>query len=372
MRADIFCHVVDNYGDIGVCWRLARRMAHGHHWEVRLWVDELAPFACLQPGVNVTLDRQTLLGIEIIRWNALTASTLEPRDVVIETFACDPPAAFVERMRRIRPLWLNLEHLSAENWVESCHGLPSQHADGLTRHFFFPGFTSATGGLLREPSLLEERDAMQASHGRQEAFLAGLGLEPDTLAFWRKGARLVTLFCYPHAPATRFMQTLANNPRPTLCLVPPGIAVGLEAAARPSSLLRIRRIPFLAQIDFDRLLWCNDLNVVRGEDSFVRALWAARPLIWHIYPQEANVHLQKLNAWLDRYKAPDTAGALIQAWNAPIDADAAVQATLAPALAPRSWSEWKTAAWTWAVNQSTEEDLGDALASFCAKLQQTR
>ena len=44
---DIFCTVVDNYGDIGVCWRLARQLAAEHGFAVRLWVDDLASFARL-------------------------------------------------------------------------------------------------------------------------------------------------------------------------------------------------------------------------------------------------------------------------------------------------------------------------------------
>ena len=39
---DIFCSVVDNFGDIGVCWRLARRLSAGLGQQVRLWVDDLA------------------------------------------------------------------------------------------------------------------------------------------------------------------------------------------------------------------------------------------------------------------------------------------------------------------------------------------
>ena len=52
MRADIFCRVVDNYGDIGVCWRLARRLAQVPGWRPRLWVDDLRAFARIQPGLD--------------------------------------------------------------------------------------------------------------------------------------------------------------------------------------------------------------------------------------------------------------------------------------------------------------------------------
>ena len=52
---DVFCAVVDNYGDIGVCWRLSRQLAAEHGIAVRLWVDDLKPFARLCPAVDVTV-----------------------------------------------------------------------------------------------------------------------------------------------------------------------------------------------------------------------------------------------------------------------------------------------------------------------------
>jgi uncharacterized repeat protein (TIGR03837 family) len=65
--------------------------------------------------------------------------------------------------------------------------------------------------------------------------------------------------------------------------------------------LTVQVVSFLDQPDYDRLLWSCDLNFVRGEDSVVRAQWAARPFIWQIYPQREEAHLVKLDAFLDRY-----------------------------------------------------------------------
>ena len=41
---DIFCTVIDNYGDIGICWRLARQLRVDDGQRVRLWVDDLTSF----------------------------------------------------------------------------------------------------------------------------------------------------------------------------------------------------------------------------------------------------------------------------------------------------------------------------------------
>ena len=285
MRADIFCRVVDNYGDIGVCWRLARRLAQVPGWRPRLWVDDLRAFARIQPGLDPEQARQQCLGIDIIHWTPAPPADLTPGDVVIEAFACDPPDAFLDAMRQVHPVWINLEYLSAEAWIESCHGLPSQRPDGLVKHFYFPGFTPATGGLLREPGLSAERDALQASPEQQESVLRALGVPQHALSRRRDGARLVSLFCYPNAPVDALASALAADPRPTVLLAPEGVAPGLETACAAPGRPALVRLPFVSQPDFDRLLWCADLNFVRGEDSFVRAAWAARPLVWQIYPQ---------------------------------------------------------------------------------------
>ena len=141
-------------------------------------------------------------------------------------------------MRQVHPVWINLEYLSAEAWIESCHGLPSQRPDGLVKHFYFPGFTPATGGLLREPGLSAERDALQASPEQQESVLRALGVPQHALSRRRDGARLVSLFCYPDAPVDALASALAADPRPTVLLAPEGVAPGLKRpaprrAARP-------------------------------------------------------------------------------------------------------------------------------------------
>lgn len=370
MQADIFCRVVDNYGDIGVCWRLARRLAQGRGWDIRLWVDDLASFARIQPGITVSAPRQQLGGVDIVHWSDTPDPTLTARDVVIEAFACDPPPAFLDSMRQTHPAWINLEYLSAEAWVESCHGLPSQRPDGLVKHFFFPGFTAATGGLLREPGLTAERDALQASIDQQNAFLRTLGVDEAVLLRRQDGARTVSLFCYPSAPVDALRQALAADPRASVLLVPEGIAPGLEAACSAPGAPLLAHLPFVAQPDFDRLLWSSDLNFVRGEDSFIRAAWAARPLVWQIYPQDENIHLEKLDAWLARYPAPDSAHALIRAWNQPETGE--TQATAAAALAPAAWEAWANAARDWDASQAARPDLAENLADFCADLAKKR
>ncbi|MCQ9378043.1 elongation factor P maturation arginine rhamnosyltransferase EarP [Methyloversatilis sp. XJ19-49] len=299
--ADLFCRVIDNFGDIGVCWRLARCLARDHGWHVRLWVDALDALARIKP------QGAAEPGVEVRQLNDDTLSCL-PARCVIEAFACDLPPALVMSMaaQHPPPRWINLEYLSAEAWVEGCHGLPSYDAaSGLTKHFFFPGFTARTGGLLRERDLPAQRDAWLADAAARKHDLARLGMAVDT------GALQLSLFGYESPSIATLIEALAAHAQPVQLWVPEGrsLTVAAEALGRPlragevvqRGALALHALAFMDQDDFDRLLWQCDLNIVRGEDSFVRAQWAARPMLWHIYPQDGGAHLTKLDAFLDRH-----------------------------------------------------------------------
>lgn len=224
--------------------------------------------------------------------------------------------------REPRPVWLNLEGLTAEKWVEGCHTLPSPHPSlPLTKYFFFPGFTNKTGGLLLESELHQERQLFQQDPAAMSAFLAQLGVTPAEMA-----ATKVSLFCYPDAPIPALFNAWQHGTEKVTCLVPEGVAYDavhtfLDNGATQGA-LTVRVIPFLAQPDYDKLLWACDLNFVRGEDSFVRAQWAGRPFIWHIYPQDKDLHHVKLKAFLHCLTAKtDSLVEFSLMWNAatPID-----------------------------------------------------
>jgi uncharacterized repeat protein (TIGR03837 family) len=293
---DIFCRVIDNHGDAGVCWRLSADLASRGH-TVRLWIDDPAPLGFMAP--------RGAAGVEVIRWDA-AAPAREPGNVVIEAFGCDPPASFIDRMaaRLAAPVWINLEYLSAERWVERSHGLPSPQGNGLVKWFFFPGFNERTGGLLREPGLLTARDSFDRG-----AWLRAQGLAPQD------GERVVVLFCYDNPRLPDFIAALGE--RLTLLLTAPGFAQDQVAAMSLPSTVRAQALPWFDQAGFDRLLWSADLNIVRGEDSILRAVWAGSPFVWHIYPQDDGAHGPKLQAFLDllRHGASPAGGqALAQFW----------------------------------------------------------
>lgn len=307
----IFCKVVDNYGDIGICWRLARQLRREHAIDVTLWVDNLVSFQRICPAVAPQAAVQVLEGVTVRHWRGQgeVFAPADVADIVIEFFACDIPPGYIEAMARCapRPVWLNLEGLTAEEWVEGCHTLPSMHPRlPLTKHFFFPGFTAKTGGLLGEAALDTQRRQFQSDPAAPASFLAALGLGASEIA-----ATKVSLFCYPDAPVAQLFDAWQDGARALACLVPEGVAPVAVAAFLGSAptagavatrgALTVRVLPFVAQPDYDKLLWACDVNLVRGEDSFVRAQWAGKPFVWHIYVQDENLHHVKLRAFLQRY-----------------------------------------------------------------------
>ncbi|MGP1628836.1 MAG: elongation factor P maturation arginine rhamnosyltransferase EarP [Giesbergeria sp.] len=362
---DVFCRVVDNFGDIGVCWRLAAQLAAAGQ-RVRLWVDDASALAWMAPcGAE---------GVQVRAWGGLPAEHEAASDVLIEAFGCDIPLDFIAASASrvsagaTKPVWINLEYLSAESWVARHHGLPSpvQHgpAAGWTKWFFYPGFTEGTGGLLREKNILQGQQALDPIAWRATELGAAAN----------KGARWVSLFCYePPAMGDWLRQCDGDLPQPTKLLVTPGRAQEAVRAAKGEksdgnsqnslsikrSKLSILNISSFSQASYDGLLWACDLNFVRGEDSLVRALWAGKPFVWHIYPQDDGAHGPKLHAFLDWLQAPETLRRFHAVWNGLAEGPL----PLVTAAVLQEWSDCVHAARAKLLQQN---DLLSQLLGFCA------
>ena len=340
---DIFCNVVDNFGDIGVAWRLARGLAREHGLAVRLWVDDLHAFQRIWPAIDPDAEAQSIEGVKVCAWRAPFA-VAEPAGVVIEAFGCALPEAYLAAMgvKSPPPVWINLEYLSAESWVAEHHGLPSPHPRlPLTKYFFFPGYTADTGGLLAEADLAARRAAFLGES--VAGFWRRLGLDAP-----QDGELRVSLFAYENPALPALFDAWSADTRRVTCLIPegrilpqlagwlgvPGVRAG-DTHQRGALALHI--LPFTDQDTYDCLLWACDLNFVRGEDSCVRAQWAARPLVWQAYPQADAAHWDKTEALLARYTAGLERGAaravegLWRHWNG-MPETASVAAC---------WAEWR-------------------------------
>lgn len=382
---EVFCRVIDNFGDLGVCWRLCADLAARGH-TVRLWVDDASALRWMAPGAL----EGAWPAIQVLRWAQSQDSAclveLEPADVWIEGFGCEIAPEFIANYAYYTgassqfylryPVWINLEYLSAEPFVERSHGLPSPvmggPAKGCTKHFFYPGFTARTGGLLREPGLAQRQQTF-AQDGQRAAWLAEHGVDAAA------GETLVSLFCYEPAALPALLVQLNTLPMHTHLLVTAGRASAAvhaavqTAAGAPSASgtapangpglcgLRITYLPALTQKDFDHLLWACDLNFVRGEDSVVRALWAGKPLVWQIYPQENAAHIAKLDAFLDILDASPSLRAFHHAWNAE---HAPTKTVPLPALDLSAWQQTMQSAREHLLQM---EDLATQLIQFTVK-----
>ncbi len=321
---DIFCAVVDNYGDIGVTWRLAKQLAREYQLPINLWVDDLNSFNHILPELDSNQPIQTFHNVTIKQWNHPLDLQFIPGTVLIEAFACELPNKVIEQITKYHqdphksaPLWLNLEYLSAEDWVDGCHGLPSLQSSGIKKYFYLPGFTDKTGGLICENDLLAQRETWQSDpQNRQQLFtqLGLTGIKPQD--------KVISIFSYETPTLSALCEHWRHSTEKTHALIPLGRSLNSLQTYLPelSQLkagqafefdnLTIHILPMTDQQGFDRLLWSCDFNIVRGEDSFLRAQWAAKPFIWHIYPQEDDYHLIKLQAFMSLYchnLAPETA-----------------------------------------------------------------
>jgi len=388
---DIFCNVVDNFGDIGVCWRLACNLA-ARGKVVRLWVDDVSSLAWMAPG--------GFANVEVINCkNGIPKDTnFDLGDVLLDTFDCEFAINLIaakaintttsgindtilEPLPGKRPVWLNLEYLTAESFAERAHTLPYVHHSGAAlgwiQRYFYPGFNERTGGLLLEADLFERQKAFDKT-----TWLAGLPFEVsdhsrvELIKSRLSSSQLISLFCYEPAALEVLIDQLAAGETPTCLLVTAGRATNavkailegkkrLKPAYLLPKVLSIVYLPQLTQTNYDHLLWSCDLNFVRGEDSLVRAIWAAKPFIWQIYTQHDGAHHAKLDAFLAMMEAPASLKTAHIAWNA-----SAAERQAAPYL-PRfpqlDLPIWAQSAENLSNKLRLQTDLATNLISFTEK-----
>ena len=340
---DIFCTVIDNFGDIGICWRLASDMA-SRGLQVRLWVDDSSALQWMA--------LQGTVGVQVLPWQKpldVSAGRVDenPTSLLIEAFGCEPAPEFIASCVSIysatgaKPVWINLEYLTAESYAERNHALPSPinngPAAGWIKYFFYPGFIPQTGGLLRELDLVQrqqvfDRDGWLRSQGihKHDAVLVSLFCyEPEVLAHWldqlaQQGIQGKSV----HLLVTAGRAQRAIEAVQAVKAVKAAEAI-LQSKKRQNidenwiksneymdSMLSISHLPLLTQTEFDHLLWACDINFVRGEDSIVRAIWAGKPFVWQIYPQDDGAHSAKLDAFLDMLDATPSLRSFHNCWNA--------------------------------------------------------
>ncbi len=305
----LFCRVIDNFGDIGVSWRLAKQLVCEQNMQVVLWVDDWQAVQALLPDVGHQPCEYE--GVLLLFWNEAQSmqglQNMPAADAVIETFACDVPETVLQWLTEQKQVvWLNLEYLTAEDWVDGIHLLPSLQSNGVAKYFFCPGFSEQTGGVSYEQNLLAKKWPVDSLHkqalreqyalpsiaGNTHVYVFGYADEMWPLWFemWAHGAQSLTVWLAKGSvltqlqtqyPVLQALQQVGDSVvwgRVTVCLV-----------------------PFVAQAQFDEVLQAADVCVVRGEDSVLRALWQGQVFWWQIYRQEAQAHHIKLKAFWQRF-----------------------------------------------------------------------
>jgi uncharacterized repeat protein (TIGR03837 family) len=312
---DIFCHVVDNFGDAGVTYRFAREFRLAHPFcRTRLFCDDLATLSAMRPGVNphaIVQDHGGLVVVDSSKLDGTLAGQLGPADVVVEAFGCEIPAPYAENLLPAASVWVNLEHLSAEPWVGGYHKQESiLGGGGPKKYFFMPGFAENTGGVIVD-TLVE--NVKQTLSARRRDLLAEFLAPFEISKPFAEGTLYGVVFTYLRGfdSLLRDIQDTCD----TACLFVCGdkSKAGMTATVQRmggetlgASRCRVGKVdlllmPFLPQHRFDTLLCCADFNLVRGEDSLVRALFAERPFVWNAYLQKEKHHLVKVHAFCNTF-----------------------------------------------------------------------
>ena len=291
----ILCSVVDNYGDIGVSYRLIRHLLEfSPSLKIRLVIDNLKSFSLLNPHVDKNLPFQRVDGFEIYDWKnyqlCYKAFTDRPPHIILECFQCGQPdwlekILFEDRVCHIVQI-IMIDYLSAEPWVDDFHCLKSLTRTALVPKVnFMPGFTSKTGGLLFNKESKYYRTNNEASPKSTDI-------------------KKVLFFAYENDwnPAVRAMNRVFNSETKVLVAGGAGQASIMKACETQHAVFKSERMPYISQIEWDLLMCSTDFMIIRGEDSMAQACQTGIPFIWQAYPQQNDYQTVKMNALLDRMR----------------------------------------------------------------------
>ena len=281
---DIFCQVIDNYGDVGVAYRLAREFK-------RVYPNKKLRFV-INKTEELNLIRKSE-DIEIILYKDI--SKIEnSADLIIESFGCEIPKKYMDKALKNSKLIINLEYFSAEKWVDDFHLQESFLGGNLKKYFFIPGLSKKSGGILLDNEFLERKKQVEEN---REYYLEKFKIK-------EKYDLIGSVFSY-EKNFDSLIKELKKLDKKVLLLI-------LSEKTQKNFIkyfdnsnnydkIKAVKLPFFTYDKYEELLSLCDFNLVRGEDSFVRALLLGKPFLWHIYPQEENIHIQKLNSFLEKY-----------------------------------------------------------------------
>ena len=295
MNIAVLCKVVDNFGDIGVVWRLCCQLLNQIKKEnltskINLIVDDLASFNKICNSVDFSKSFQVIDEINIYNWNdeklcydEFSKNDGENLSVILEVFQCGRPLwmekiLFEEKLNRTVQI-IMIDYLTAEKYAEDFHCLQSlTRSSKVEKVNFMPGFTNKTGGLIIDS---EWKNLSEYNNNK-------------------------TLLCFTY---DRNWDALANACKKSKniknVLLAPG--KGFESLKKSFSCnfvkdsnLKIEELCFMNQNEWDKMLKNCGVLFIRGEESMSRACLSGIPFVWHAYPQSDEYQLVKVRALLER------------------------------------------------------------------------
>ena len=294
MYITVLCKVVDNFGDIGVAWRLCRRLAKiQSKYKICLVVDDLESFSKIESSVIASEAKQSISidGIEIFPWHeddfcheVFSQNDGERLSLILELFQCGRPdwmekILFEEKLNRTAQI-IMIDYLTAEKYAEDFHCLQSLTRSAKVQKVnFMPGFTERTGGLVIEDEWLEL--PVRKADGPVLVFT----YEND----WRELAEALTDYC-------------AGGEQKILVAQGRGKESFMFAVKACGADNLVEELPYLNQTEWDEVMKGCSALVIRGEESMSRACLSGIPFIWHAYPQSDEYQLVKVKALLERMR----------------------------------------------------------------------
>ncbi|NLK63189.1 MAG: elongation factor P maturation arginine rhamnosyltransferase EarP [Fusobacteria bacterium] len=309
-KIDIFCEIIDNFGDIGVVYRLAKDLIT-KNYTVRILINGFNELSMINKKIDNSKNIQIIEKITYINMDKLSIDeirNIETSDIIIEAFATYPNENYMNNIKNKKTLVLNLEYLSAERWVEDYHLVESlTGTENIKKYFFMQGFTNKTGGIVLGYEFLSKKNDNSISQKRDELVKKSINITQE-INFNNK--KIISIFTYEYNFSSLIMSL--NNIKQNFILLLFGektkksfeinLAIHERVDYFMDKNIEYIFLPFYDQNDFDIFMLTSNLNIVRGEESFIRALLSEKPFIWHSYLQEKNLHMEKVDAFLEFYK----------------------------------------------------------------------
>lgn len=359
----ILCKVVDNFGDIGFVYRLAKNLREiNPHYEIRLVVNDLHSFQKIAPKIKLNSAEQIFCGMKIFDSNAEEICKAEfsknPPSIILECFQCGRPnwldeilfapqsqekicdkkigenfsqnksTCFDANAGKIFQI-INIDYLTAEDYAEEFHCLKSATRSAFVKKVnFMPGFTAKTGGvILDEPFIANWRAHFEKKSEKEkcENLDCDKRLARQDFSFAEFSAQLradlsqkILIFSYQKnfSPMIRAFQKICDK---NLSQIQIFLAQGIgkesflecyrkfcDSRKFNLSQIVLNELDFLSQENWDEMLLQMDVLFVRGEDSLARACLCGKPFVWNAYPQKTpqdeNYHLVKVRALLEKMR----------------------------------------------------------------------